>query len=610
MCGITGWIDRARPMADETRTVASMASSMACAGQDATATWASAHVVLGRCGHVTGPDGAPRWSDVAGSAVSRSGDVVVAFDGEIHNRGELREHLRHGGRLPQTGSDAELVLAAYLEHGEAALDRLAGMYAFAVWDARRDTLLLVRDRLGIKPLYWTRCDGGTLFGSEPKAVLAHPLFPAEVDAEGLAALFTVAIKPPGAGVYRNLREVRPGHLVRVDGTGAHEHRYWQVRTAPHTDDLPTTVQQVRRLLGRAVGEQLVSDVPLVALLSGGIDSSAIVGLAARTLADEGRELATYSLDFAGAEEDFRADALHLSRDAPFVRLVADHVGTRHSEVVVAAPSLLEELDTTLRARDMPGVGDLDASLLLLFRQVRKQAAVALSGEGADDLFGGYPWFLAESGQPTHNFPWSAGVSNRNAQLSPELRAVLDLDAYVADTYADALAEVPHLDGESGADRRLREVSHLQLTRFLPFLLDRKDRMSRANGLEVRLPFCDHRLVEYLWNVPWAYRRTGGQEKGLLRAAVADLLPPAVVNRPKSGFPFGQSPAYLEAIRRTVRDIVDDPSSPALGLVDVGSVRAMLDSDAWFSGTFTPPPWLPRVIQLDHWLREYRVSVVL
>ncbi|OLZ60610.1 asparagine synthase (glutamine-hydrolyzing) [Streptomyces sp. IMTB 2501] len=614
MCGITGWIDYARDLSDQGPLLTAMAGTMACRGPDGAGVWLSRHAALGhrRLALVDLEGGGqPMTTLPAGAPADGTPPAVLLFSGEVYNHGELRGELVGRGHAFRSRSDTEVVLRAYLEWGERSFERLVGMYAFALWDTRTETLLLVRDRLGIKPLYWTRRGDGVLFGSEPKAVLAHPDFPAEVDAEGLAALFTVAIKPPGAGVYRDLHEVRPGHVVRVDRTGVHHRRYWQLASAPHTDDLPATIAEVRRLLADAVGMQLESDVPLVALLSGGIDSSALVGLAAQCLAkDGGRRLATYALDFVGSETDFKADALHVSRDAPFVRAVAGHVGTDHTDVAVETPSLVGELGPALRARDMPGVGDLDVSLLMLFREVRRHAAVALSGEGADDFFGGYPWFLAEAERPTGNFPWSAGVKDRNSQLSPQLREVLDLDAYVADTYATALAQVPRLDGESGVDRRLREVFHLQITRFLPFLLDRKDRMSMAHGLEVRVPFCDHRLVEYLWNVPWEYKRTGGQEKGLLREAVADLLPAQVVRRPKSGFPFGHSPAYLEAIRRTVRTIIGDPAAPVLGLVNVPAVRAMVDSDAWFSGDFTPPPWLPRLIQLDLWLREYGVRVVL
>ncbi|WP_034261066.1 asparagine synthase (glutamine-hydrolyzing) [Actinospica robiniae] len=616
MCGITGWAYWREPEQVRAHAVlAAMTAQLAERGPDASGVWLGEHAALGhRRLAVIDPRGgaqpmaAPR-GDLGPLAEP---PAVLSFSGEVYNFRELRTELAGLGHRFRTSSDTEVVLHAYLEWGAALVDRLVGMYAFAIWDSRSRELLLVRDRLGIKPLYWTRTAGGAvLFGSEPKAVLAHPDFPAEVDPEGLAALFTVAIKPPGAGIYRNLREVKPGHLVRVTRSGAKEQRYWALRSAPHTDDLPTTIATVRELLRGAVAEQLVSDVPLVALLSGGIDSSAIVGLAGVELARTGSgKLATYSLDFAGSEEHFKADALHLSRDAPFVRAVADHVGTDHTEIIVQTPSLVDELGATLRARDFLGVGDLDVSLLLLFREVRKHATVALSGEGADDFLGGYPWFLAEAETPTANFPWSAGVTDRNAQLSPDLRAALDLDGYVADAYRDALAEVPHLDGEQGPDRRLREVYHLQLTRFLPFLLDRKDRMSMANGLEVRVPFCDHRLVEYLWNVPWQYKRSGGQEKGVLRDAVADLLPEQVTRRPKSGFPFGHSPEYLGAVRSRVLGILDDPGSPVLDLVDRASLRGMAESDAWFAGNYTPPPWLPRVIQLDQWLREYRVRVVL
>ncbi|MEV5880321.1 asparagine synthase (glutamine-hydrolyzing) [Streptomyces sp. NPDC052101] len=614
MCGITGWIDHTRDLSGQGPLLTAMAGTMACRGPDGAGVWLSRHAALGhrRLALIDLEGGTqPMTALPPGQDADGTPPAVLLFSGEVYNHGELRGELARRGHAFRGRSDTEVVLRAYLEWGERAFDRLVGMYAFALWDTRTETLLLVRDRLGIKPLYWTRRGEGVLFGSEPKAVLAHPDFPAEVAAEGLAALFTVAIKPPGAGVYRDLHEVRPGHVVRVDRTGVHHRRYWELTSAPHTDDLPTTIAEVRRLLADAVGMQLESDVPLVALLSGGIDSSALVGLAARSLAKDGAgRLATYALDFVGSETDFKADALHVSRDAPFVRAVADHVGTDHTDVTVETPSLVGELGPALRARDMPGVGDLDVSLLMLFREVRKHAAVALSGEGADDFFGGYPWFLAEAERPTDNFPWSAGVKDRNSQLSPQLREALDLDAYVADAYAGALAEVPRLDGESGVDRRLREVFHLQITRFLPFLLDRKDRMSMANGLEVRVPFCDHRLVEYLWNVPWHFKRTGGQEKGLLREAVADLLPEQVVRRPKSGFPFGHSPAYLEAVRQAVRTIIDDPAAPVLDLVNVPAVRAMVDSDAWFSGDFTPPPWLPRLIQLDLWLREYGVRVVL
>ena len=195
-------------------------------------------------------------------------------------------------------------------------------------------------------------------------------------------------------------------------------------------------------------------------------------------------------------------------------------------------------------------------------------------------------------------------------LSADLRHHLDLDLAVANRYAEATAEVPFLDTETGRERRVREVFYLEHTRFLPFLLDRKDRMSMRNGLRVRLPFCDHRLVEYLWNIPWDLKRHGGQEKGILRETARAWLPATVAKRPKSGFPFGQSEQYLNAVREAVREMLSDPNAPALPLLNTAALAELASGDRWHSGTFTPPPLLPRALMLNAWLGEYGVRVRL
>ncbi|MFJ9921275.1 asparagine synthase (glutamine-hydrolyzing) [Streptomyces rubiginosohelvolus] len=610
MCGIAGWLDWERDLTRESGTVRRMADTLARRGPDDSGVWTATRIGLGhRRLAVIDPELGRQ------PMTERGGDdgrelAVVSFSGEIHNYRELRTELTARGHRFRTASDTEVLLAAHREWGPRAIERFAGMFAYALWDIAEQTLHLGRDPLGVKPLYYAEHPSGLVFGSEPKALFASGLIRPEVDAEGLTDVFTVAAKRPGDAVYRRVRQLLPGHLLTVRRGATTARRYWQLTTAPHEDDEDTTVATVRSLLDRIVGEQTVADVPLGALLSGGIDSSAITAIGARALAADARgPLATYSVDFAGSEEDFQADALHVSRDAPYVRAVVDHVGTKHSEVLVEPASLLAESGVTLRARDYPGVGDLDVSLYLLFREVRRHLTVALSGEGADDAFGGYPWFASEAERPSGGFPWSAGVKDRNAVLSPELRGHLDLHERLEARYREALDEVPYLDGESGVDRRMREVYYLQHTRFLPFLLDRKDRMSMANGLEVRVPFCDHRLVEYVWNVPWRLKRLGGSEKGLLRAAVEDALPAEVVHRPKSGFPVGQSPEYLESVRTAVSDMIES-DGPAMRLLDAGTLRAMVRDQAWVNGTFTPPPILPRALQLDDWLTAYGVRVVL
>ncbi|MFF2224085.1 asparagine synthase (glutamine-hydrolyzing) [Streptomyces globisporus] len=610
MCGIAGWLDWERDLTREGEAVRRMADTLALRGPDDSGVWTATRIGLGhRRLAVIDPELGRQPMTERGGDDGRE-RAVVSFSGEIHNYRELRTELTARGHRFRTASDTEVLLAAHREWGPEAIERFAGMFAYALWDIAEQTLYLGRDPLGVKPLYYAEHPSGLVFGSEPKALFASGLIRPEVDAEGLVDVFTVAAKRPGDAVYRGVRQLLPGHLLTVRRGATTARRYWQLTTAPHEDDEATTVATVRSLLDRIVGEQTVADVPLGALLSGGIDSSAITAIGAAALAADDRgPLATYSVDFAGSEEDFRADALHVSRDAPYVRAVVDHVGTKHSEVLVEPASLLAESGVTLRARDYPGVGDLDVSLYLLFREVRRHLTVALSGEGADDAFGGYPWFASEAERPSGGFPWSAGVKDRNAVLSPDLRGHLDLHERLDARYREALDEVPYLEGESGVDRRMREVYYLQHTRFLPFLLDRKDRMSMANGLEVRVPFCDHRLVEYVWNVPWRLKRLGGSEKGLLRAAVEDALPAEVVHRPKSGFPVGQSPAYLESVRTAVSDMIES-DGPAMRLLDAGTLRAMVRDQAWVNGTFTPPPILPRALQLHDWLTAYDVRVVL
>lgn len=610
MCGITGWVAWDRDLTDHRDTLERMVSTMACRGPDQAGTWVSQRAALGhrRLAVTDIPGGRqPMTAQRRDCATA----AVVTFSGEIYNHSELRKEMEHRGRVFRTRSDTEVLLHAYLEWGEHLTERLVGMFAFAIWDTRQQELLLVRDRLGIKPLYYAECAGGLVFGSEPKALLANPLFAPEVDAEGLVDVFSLAVKIPGTAVYRGMHEVRPGWQIRASRSGLKHRNYWRLESHAHTDDLATTAATVHDLLAGAVSSQLGADVPVGTLLSGGLDSSLITALAAKGMAGPGTPpLATYSVDFADSEQDFHADALHISRDAPFVRQMVAHAGTNHTEVVIEPPSLAGEMDETLRSRDIPGVGDLDVSLYLLFAEIRKHVTVALSGEGADDIFGGYPWFAAEAALPTRNFPWSAGVTDRNAMLSPEVRRVLDLDARIAERYQEALTEVPHLAGEPPLDRRVREVSYLQITRFLPFLLDRKDRMSMRVGLEVRVPFCDHRVVEYAWNIPWALKCSGSREKGILRDAAAGLLPKAIVMRPKSGFPLGQSPSYLSVIRESVREMIKDPNAPAMQLLNSNALTEMVESGAWTHGAFAPPPWLPRALQLNTWLKAYGVRVRL
>jgi len=614
MCGITGWVAFERDPSQQRAMIASMTSTMACRGPDAAGHWADGHVALGhrRLAVV----------DLAGGAqpmaVARDGrDVLVTtYSGEVYNYRELRAELSSLGHDFRTASDTEVVLHAYLEWGHDFVDRLNGMYAFALWDPTRGELLLVRDRMGIKPLYYYPTRDGVIFGSEPKAILAHPGASAAVDAEGLAEILTLT-KTPGHAGYRGMRELPPGHTLLVSRQGLTERRYWGLEAREHTDDLPATIAHVRELLDDIVERQLIADVPLCTLLSGGLDSSVITALAAKSLGGQGRgPVRSFAIDFEGQSENFAATTFRGTLDTPFAHALAEYVGADHTDVVVGTAQLMDPANAAavLRARDLPGLGEADTSLYLLFKAIRERTTVALSGESADEVFGGYLWFHDERMVQADTFPWLAGFTagfagnakrtHRHSFLAPDLLAKIDLDAYVDARYRQALAEVPHLPGEDVKERRMREVSYLHLTRFVQALLDRKDRASMAVGLEVRVPFCDHRLVDYVFNAPWAMKAFDGREKSLLRAAARDVLPTEVAERVKSPYPSTMDPGYDEAVRSGLRTLLADPQAPVLALLDTVTVTAAVDE--------LPGPEVRAagevVLQLDAWLRMNDVAI--
>ncbi|MDT7742590.1 MAG: hypothetical protein QOE59_1668 [Actinomycetota bacterium] len=608
MCGITGWVDYERDLRGERQVVEAMTETLGCRGPDAHGVWLSASAGMGHTRLAV--------IDVEGGAqpmrAHRRGEVVLTFSGEVYNFTELRAELGSYGHRFRTRSDTEVLLHAYLQWGAGCVIHLNGMFAFAVWDDAAQTLLLARDRLGVKPLYYAPRPSGVLFGSEPKAVLAHPGFTPQLDAEGVAELFAPpGTKTPGHGIFRGLHEVLPGTTVTVTRGALTTARYWELAALEHTDDVDTTVATVRGLLEDVVARQLVADVPVCTLLSGGLDSSALSALAARRLADRA-PLPTVSVDFAGSDVGFVPDHLRPSYDEPFARQVAEHIGSRHSTVLLTADGLIAASEAPLHAHDLPTIGDMYASMYLLFEGVRAQSTVALSGESADEVFGGYPWYHEPAMMTAATFPWAVGGS-----WDPVLRREVRDSACTAERavqrYTDALAEVPRLPGEDDVERRTREVLHLGLTRWLPMLLDRKDRLSMAHGLEVRVPFCDHRLVEYVWNVPWKVKTAGGLEKGLLRQAVTDLLPAPVVERRKSIYPGPADSHYEQAITSRLAALLARPDAPLFALVDHAALTAAFGKDPRLPGLMPVQPGptasASYLLEVNTWLAEYGIALI-
>nr|WP_151119391.1 asparagine synthase (glutamine-hydrolyzing) [Hypericibacter adhaerens] len=616
MCGIAGWVSYRRDLTTQEAVIARMTATMARRGPDAGGVWIDRHVALGhrRLAVIDLAGGVqPMQAEEQGRTVAS-----LIYTGEVYNFVELRDELRGLGHGFRTRSDTEVVLRGYLQWGERVVERLNGMFAFAIWDVRSEELFLIRDRMGVKPLYYYPTADGVLFGSEPKAILAHPKVQPRVNREGFCELLTFA-KNPEATVYAGMHEVRPGQIVRVSRRGLTKHRYWALTAQEHDDDLLRTVDNVAGLMEDIVQRQIVSDVPLCSLLSGGLDSSTVTAMANRAIADrEGGRIRSFSVDFAEHGSAFVAGDFHKTPDTPFVRDFVDHIGCDHTEVVLDSRSLADrDLGrAVLEAADFPlsVSGDMFASLYRLFQAVRQNSTVALSGESADEVFGGYSWFHDPQTVNAGTFPWiAANISKAfdgTQVLDPGLRERLDLAGFEADSYASAIAETPQLAGESAAERRMREISYLHLTRFVQFLLDRKDRMSMAVGLEVRVPFCDHRLVEYVFNIPWEMKTFDGREKSILRAVARGLLPRSILERVKSPYPSTQDPAYEQAVREEVAEMLEDRSHPAAPLFDRAAIRGLLAQPLGNSSSLPGRAGLERARSIGAWVKAYDVQLDL
>jgi asparagine synthase (glutamine-hydrolysing) len=548
--------------------------------------------------------------------VKDGSEYAIVYNGEIYNVDEIAPGLQSLGCRFETTSDTEVILQAYMHYGGKCAGMLNGIFAFAIWDGAKQELFLCRDRAGVKPLFYTVAGGELIFGSEIKALFAHPAVLPKLNADSFREIFGIGpARTPGCGVFEGISELEPGCTVVFGGEGLRIKRYWQLMAAPHTDSYEETVEKVSFLVRDAIKRQLVSDVPVCAFLSGGIDSSIVTAVAAKELAAQGADLNTFSFDFTGNDKYFVSNAFQPERDRPYVDIMLKRVGTRHTYLECDEEELADLLIVSMRSKDLPGMADIDASLLYFCRLVKRGNKVALTGECADEIFGGYPWFYREELLSADTFPWSRNIDAREELLRDDMRRVLDLREYIGDIYSASAREAPTLEGEPPDEARRRRVSYLNQRWFMQTLLDRMDRASMHSGLEARVPFADHRLIEYLFNVPWDFKFRDGVEKHLLRSATADLLPPELLYRKKSPYPKTYNPGYESILRDRLRAVIENPAEPLNLLVDAERVREFLGQPAdygkpWFGQLMAGPQMMAYLLQLNDWLKIYRPEIKL
>jgi asparagine synthase (glutamine-hydrolysing) len=540
---------------------------------------------------------------------------TICYNGELYNTDQLRSELLDLGFSFETTSDTEVLLCAYIAYGEDVGTHLEGIYAFAIWDEARRQLFCCRDRFGVKPFFFTIVNDTFVFSSELKALFAYPDITPRVDENGWREVLGLGpARTLGNGVFEGISELLPAHGLVYSPTGIRDFCYWQLESREHTDSYEETVCQVKRLVTGAISRQLVSDVPLCTFLSGGLDSSVITAVAVRDYESRGLPpLETYSFDYTDNETYFTPSSFQPDDDRHWVKRMQEEFHTNHRVLTCDIESLVALLDDATLAKDLPGMADVDSSLLFFCRQVADRHVVAISGECSDEIFGGYPWFERKEMLFADTFPWCRDLTPRSTLFAPMWNR-LNIGDYVQSRYQDSIAETPKLEGEAPEDARRREVAYLNLRWFMTTLLDRKDRMSMASGLEVRVPFCDHHLVEYVWNIPWQMKAYGGRRKQVLRDAAIGLLPEDVRLRPKSPYPKTHNPLYTRLVAARVTALLADQNAPICGLVDAPALRAGLLSDSgelgkpWFGQLMAGPQMLAYLLQLNRWMLHFGITL--
>ncbi len=609
MCGIGGFVDYERDARRGGPILHGMKRTLTPRGPDAEGTYFDEDAALvHRRLIVIDPEGGKQPMH------SPDRNTIIIYNGELYNTPELRTELMSRGHEFVGHSDTEVLLHAYLEWKTDAFARLNGIFAFAIWEKRERRLTLCRDRLGVKPLFFAPIRNGLTFGSTIDTVLCHPEIEPALDEDGLRTLLLLGpARPPESGVFRQIKSLLPGHFAVLTPEAFTDHTYWKLEAHEHEDDLPTTIERTHTLICDAARRQLVSDVPLACFLSGGLDSSILSMLAAKDYAARGETLHTWSVDYRDNDKYFTKSIFQPNSDDSYIDQMVDFLGTHHHRVVLEPEALCAALLPATDARALPGMADVDSSLLLFCAAVKRGGTtVCLSGECADELFGGYPWYHREEILFEDTFPWSRSVGLRLGLLTPD--AVRNGEEFVRQHYRDTCDRAPKLSSDDKKAARMREMFVLNLDWFMATLLDRKDRMSMYSGLEVRVPFCDHRIVEYAYNMPWDFKSLEGREKGIVRRACADELPKEIVYRKKSPYPKTFHPVYTRLCADYVRRIFEDNTSIAASLFDRNAVQKLMQrpeslAEPWFGQLMRTPQIFAYIIQLDRWFRHYHVKIV-
>lgn len=614
MCGIAGLVNFKDNIVKDKEILEKMIKTLEKRGPDSKGYYISSNVLLGhRRLIVVDPEGGIQPM----TKIFQGSKYTLVYNGELYNTEDLREELKEEGFTFDSYSDTEVLLTSYICWGKECINKLIGIFAFGIFDENKNEVFLARDQMGVKPLFYTINNNTLVFGSEIKTILANPRIKREVDMEGLTEIFGLGpASIPGSAIYKNIKEVAPANCLLITrDNNIKVWEYWSIKAEECKETPEEAIEHTRELLIDAINRQLVGDVPLCTFLSGGLDSSAISAIAAKEFKKKGKKLTTYSIDYEDNDKYFKSSLFQPTSDEFYAEMMAKFIESDHRKVVLNHSDLALALKDAVISRDLPGMADIDSSLLLFCKEIRKDFVVGLSGECADEIFGGYPWFTRDEMFYLDTFPWARFVNDRKAIVNKNLKS-MKLEELVKTQYEKSLSKVPHIDNESKRDYRMKEISYLNLKWFMVNLLNRKDRVSMRNSLEVRVPFADIRLVEYAFNLPSEIKLYKGREKGLLRAALEGILPKEIIYRKKSPYPKTHNPIYTDIVCRMITDILNKKSSPIHHIIDENAVKEIIETRGesykvpWYGQLMTGPQLLAYLIQVNIWLEEYNVNLLI
>ncbi len=543
-------------------------------------------------------------------------EYTIVYNGELYNTNELKANLISHGVTFQTTSDTEVILESFLHYGPDFVKKLNGIFAIAIWDNRHETLYLFRDSFGIKPLFYTTLDHTLIFASELKGLLQYPGIKPSVSSDGLCEILGLGpARNPGSGILNNVHECLPGHFLTYNSLGLKDTCYWKLETRPHTDSYNDTLEKTSFLVTDAIKRQMISDVPICTFLSGGLDSSLVSAICAQELAKKGEKLTTFSFDFYENDKYFQSNSFQPSQDRPFVDIMTQAIGSNHRYLFCDNRAQADLLIDSVKAHDLPCMADIDSSLLFFCSEVAKTHKVVLTGECADEVFGGYPWFHREEFLNRKTFPWTPDLTPRTSLLRKELKEKLRLEEYVNASYQQAVREIAILPSDSDIETNRRRISYLNIRYFMQTLLNRMDRTSMHSGLEARVPFADRDLVEYVFNVPWKMKAKDGFVKNLLRQASLPYLPKEIAFRRKSPYPKTYHPYYETLLTAQLLQLLEEHTSPLFDIIDENALSIFLKNQKdygkpWYGQLMAGPQMIAYLLQIHYWLTEYHIEIHL